>query len=98
MNKHLALGEWLNARSAPRDGSWFFVLKALRIDDGSAPVLSVLRREGNGGKNSQDLDVPSSMIEGGLWAPLKALPLAELYQLAAPAYQPLPEGFDTLTP
>ena len=98
MDKHLALGGGLDARSAPRNGSWFFVLKAVRIDDGSAPVLSVLRREGNGWKNSQDLDVPSSMLEGALWASLKALPLAELYQRAAPPYQPPPEGFDTLTP
>lgn len=83
--------DWKTMDSAPKDGTWFLCLRAVTViggghPDRARPELEVLHRhrttaESDGyWQSSYGNSVADSYVAGGLWAPLDALPLRELWQ------------------
>lgn len=84
---------WRTMATAPRDGTWFLALRAgTMIGAGNPPraipSLEVMHRAQTSPtsdgywSNSHGNSIADGYIRGALWAPLDALPLAELYASA----------------
>lgn len=82
--------EWQPIVTAPTDGRWICVLRALPLAGGgpwrAIPELLIIRRHRKSPDSSgywssvAGRSVADSQVEGSLWADIEALPLHGLYE------------------